>query len=239
MDIKQSLLEQYKYRIELHAHTVRISPCSRIEPKEMVRIYKEKGYDAVVITNHFHEGLIENEEKEAYIERYLSGYFETLKAAEGTGLKIILGAEVRFNENFNDYLIYGVDREILSKSYDYFKKGVEAFREEVKLPESVFIQAHPMRDGMTLCNPSILDGVETFNMHPGHNSRVGLTVRYAYENGLKIKTAGSDFHHPNKGHEAVSALRTKTLPNDSFELAQILKSGDYIFEIGENSIVLP
>ena len=56
---------------------------------------------------------------------------------------------------------------------------------------------------------------------------------------MNIKTAGSDFHHKGKGHEGVSALRTKTLPKDSFELAKILKSGDYLFEIGGDSIVLP
>ena len=91
---------------------------------------------------------------------------------------------------------------------------------------------------MTMCNPELLDGAETFNLHPGHNSRIGIAVRYAAENGLKITTAGSDFHHPDRGHEAVSALRTKDLPKDSFHLAKILKSGDYIFEVGENNIVL-
>ena len=52
-------------------------------------------------------------------------------------------------------------------------------------------------------------------------------------------TAGSDFHHKNLGHEAVSAIRTKDLPKDSYELAKILKSGDYALEIGEDAIVLP
>ena len=32
------------------------------------------------------------------------------------------------------------------------------------------------------------------------------------------------------------ALRTKTLPEDSFELADILKSRDYVIEIGGNMI---
>ena len=34
-------------------------------------------------------------------------------------------------ENTNDYLIYGVDREILLTCYDYLTKGVECFRKEV------------------------------------------------------------------------------------------------------------
>ena len=86
---------------------------------------------------------------------------------------------------------------------------------------------------------SLLDGAETFNMHPGHNAAIGLSVKYAKENGLTITTAGSDFHHLNVKHEGVSALRTRTLPKDSFELAELLKQGDYLFEIGGEAIVLP
>ena len=56
--------------------------------------------------------------------------------------------------------------------------------------------------------------------------------------GFKIVTAGSDFHEINVGYEAVAALRTKTLPNDSFELAKILKSGDYLFNVA-GSIIIP
>jgi len=228
----------YKYKTELHAHTSPASSCSQILPHEMAETYHKKGYDAVVIANHFYAKALEGCTKEEALDRYLKDYEETVAAAEKYNLKILLATELRFTENNNDYLIYGVDRDILSVCYDYFDKGLETFRREVELSNSVFIQAHPFRDGMTMCNPELLDGAETFNLHPGHNSRIGIAVRYAAENGMKITTAGSDFHHPDRGHEAVSALRTKDLPKDSFHLAKILKSGDYIFEVGENNIVL-
>lgn len=239
MSMKEKLLEEYKYRTELHAHTSPISPCSQISPQEMARTYYEKGFNAIVITNHFFAELTQGYTKEEFLNRYIGNFEETQKEAKKYNLSVILGAELRFNENNNDYLIYGVDKDILSACYDYFDKGLEAFRREVELPESVFIQAHPFRNGIEMCNPDLLDGMENFNMHPGHNSRIGIAVRYAKENGIKIATAGSDFHHPDRGHEAVCALRTKVLPKDGFSLAQILKSGDYIFEIGENSLVLP
>ena len=238
-ELKETILKEYKYRTELHAHTSPASPCSQILPEEMAKTYHEKGYDAVVIANHFFLQLTEGCTKEEAIERYLVDYEKTKEEAEKLGLNVILATELRFTENTNDYLIYGVDRDVLSVCYDYFDKGIEIFRKEVDLPDSVFLQAHPFRNGMTEVDPALLDGIETFNMHPNHNSRVGIAVRYAAENDLKITVAGSDFHHPNCGHEGVSALRTKVLPRDSFHLAEILKSGDYVFEIGENAIMLP
>ncbi len=238
-DIKKQLSELYPYRIELHAHTSPMSPCSQILPEEMVDTYIAKGYDAVVITNHFIGYLFEGISKQEALDRFLADYEKAVEYAKDKPLRVFLGAEARFDEYINDYLVYGVDREILSTIYDYFPKGVEAFRKEVKLENSVFTQAHPFRDGMVKIDPDLLDGIECFNMHPGHNSRVGISSRYAKENNFTVRIAGSDFHHRNIGNEAVSALRTKVLPESGFDVAKILKSGDYLLEIGENAIVLP
>ena len=152
-------------------------------------------------------------------------------------MTVYLGCELRFDENDNDYLIYGVDRDILYKCYDYMDKDISAFRRAVSLSQSVFIQAHPFRGTVNLVDPSLLDGMEMLNMHPWFNQIPSKTIQYTYENNLKIKTAGSDFHAPD--HVACSALRSRFIPKDSFELAELLKSGDYVLEIGENAIVLP
>lgn len=239
-NLKDNLLKEYPFKIELHSHTNPVSSCSDVTPKELVKIYKEHGYDTVVITNHLTSWSLSNFKlAEQKIDYYLNDYYEAAKYGEEIGIKVLLGAEYRFHENYNDYLIYGVDREIVSRLINYFGMGVESFRKEIKLPNSVFIQAHPLREGCELCDTDILDGVEIFNMHPHHNSKNARMVRIAAQNNVKIKTAGSDFHHKNCDHEALAAIRTKVLPNDSFELASILKSNDYIIEIGEDSLVLP
>ena len=82
---------------------------------------------------------------------------------------------------------------------------------------------------------NFVDGIESFNMHPNHNSVIGFAAAYARDNDL-IVTAGTDFHH--EGHHGLCAVRTKTLPKDSFEYADILRSKDYVFDIS-GSIVLP
>ncbi len=236
--LKEQLNKEYPIRIEMHAHTFPVSPCSEVTPADLAEIYSKRDYDAIVLTNHYSLDLCGEMDKEAVVDMHISTYEELKKECEKYGMSVILGTEVRFTENHNDYLIYGVDREILSTVYDYFDKGLEAYRTEIKLEKSVFLQAHPFRDGMVRANPALLDGVEVFNMHPHHNSRVGLASKFAEENGLKIITSGSDFHHPNINHEGVSALRTRTMPKDSFELAEILKGGDYLLEVSGNSLIL-
>ena len=237
MDFKEQLKSTYPYRIELHAHTKPVSPCSEIPPADLVQAYIDQGFHGVVITNHFNLEYLLGLPKEEALDYYLSGYEEARKAAAGTGLQVLLGTEVRFNEHPNEFMIYGVDRQILSECYDYLEKGLAAYRNDVKLPDSVLIQAHPFRDRMLRREPELMDGIEVFNMHPGHNSRVAQAARLAASIPGCIKTVGTDFHHP--GHEGLCALRVRQMPRDSFDIAAILRSGDYVFELGGDAIVLP
>jgi histidinol phosphatase-like PHP family hydrolase len=229
MDFKEQLKSTYPYRIELHAHTKPVSPCSEIPPADLVQAYIDQGFHGVVITNHFNLEYLLGLPKEEALDYYLSGYEEAKKAAEGTGLQVFLGTEIRFNEHPNEFMIYGVDRQILSECYDYLEKGLAAYRNDVKLPDSVLIQAHPFRDRMLRREPELMDGIEVFNMHPGHNSRVAQAARLAASIPGCIKTVGTDFHHP--GHEGLCALRVRQMPRDSFDIAAILRSGDYRFYI--------
>ncbi len=236
--LKTQLLNEYRYQIELHAHTSPASSCSQIPPEDMAVIYKNLGYDAVTIANHFiyeYQGLSKNE----VIDRFFDNYNKAREKGEEIGIKVLLAAEIRFTENDNDYLVFGVTRKMMEEIYDLLPYGIENFRKSYSMPESVFIQAHPFREGMEKVNPALLDGIEVFNMHPNHNSRVGIASVYAKEQDFSVITAGSDFHHPNRNHEGVSALRSAYLPEDSFDLAKLLKSGDYLLEVGRNNIIVP
>lgn len=239
-EIKKALSEVYKFRIETHAHTSPVSLCSQVPPRELIETYAKLGYHAVAVTNHFTAYSFAAKSKEDGLSHYLNDYYEAKTWGEQYGIKVYLGLEVRFEkECINDYLLYGVDGDVASKVYDYLDTDLETFRRELKLENSVLIQAHPYRDNITRADPTLIDGVETFNMHPSHNGKIGLAVKFASENGIKTTIAGSDFHHPNQNHEGVGGIRAKYLPKDSFELAQLLKSGDYLLEVGGSSIILP
>lgn len=235
--MKQSLLQQYPYKIELHAHSSPASRCSEVSPEELVDTYAKLGYDGLVLTNHFYIANFVGMTGAEAVERHLSDYERACKAAETLGIRVYLGAEVRFSEHPNDYLIYGVDAAILSAVFDYLEKGMGAFRQAVPLKNSLFVQAHPFRSPSEPADPALLDGVEVFNLHPNHNSRIALAQAYAKEHPQLIRTAGSDYHHPIPGHAGNTALRTRVLPEDSFALAELLRSGDYLLTAGETILL--
>lgn len=235
-DMKNTLAETYPCRLELHAHTNPASPCGKATPEELVQLYLDADFDGVVITNHFSRAAHGDLSREAFVEMQMSDYQRAYKAAQGTKLKVYLGVEARFEENANDYLLFGVDKDVLGKIYDYLDKGLAAFRAEVKLPDSALIQAHPFRDGCVPAEGALLDGVEVFNMHPNHNPRAALAAMYAREQGISLTVAGTDFHHVKPGYVATAALRCRELPKDSLGVAQLLKSGDFIFEIGDKFV---
>ena len=178
LKVKNELQKEYKYRIEAHAHTAPASTCSEVSVSDVINAYSELGFDALVLTNHFIYGYnyMKDNSVEDGIKRYLNDYNEAVELGKKNNLKVFLGAEIRFTENSNDYLIYGVNEKMLAEIYDFLPNGVENFRKNYAMPHSVFLQAHPFRDGMKDIDPNLLDGMETFNMHPGHTARNSVSI---------------------------------------------------------------
>ena len=228
------------YKYETHLHTSPVSKCARATVRESLEFYKNIGYDGVFITNHFIDGNINVDRSLPYAERiefYFSDYETALELSKEIGISVFCGVEMSYGGT--DFLVYGLKKDwyLAHPEIEGMKKS-QLF-ELLKADGALIIQAHPFRDGMQAVDPSLLDGIEVFNLHPNHNSRVGLASVYAKEQSYHIVTAGSDFHHPDRKHEGVSAILTKTLPCDSFALADILKSGDYLLEAGRNNIIIP
>ena len=220
-------MERY-YKTELHAHTKPVSSCSDIEAKKLVQIYKENGYDSVVRSNHF-TTYMQGESVEEKIKWYLEDYYNCCEEGARIGLNVILGAEIRFTQNNNDYLIFGICTEDLFEIYKMLPYGIDRFYCEYKNEKNIIIQAHPFRDGMERVKPESLDGIEVFNVHPNHNSRIGLAAKYAHENNM-IATCGSDFHH--HGQECLCGILTKEPLKNSYDVSNVLKGVDYNITIG-------
>ncbi len=228
----QEYISSYKYKIELHAHTNPCSGCSKLSPEEMMKKLKEHNYDAVVITNHFFYDHGDYLEAEDPIATYLEDFYKCREIGEKEGIKVLLGAEYRFLESKNDYLILGIDKEFLDKTLHRSDLTIESFYKEFHSEDILIIQAHPYREncGCFPVNPDCIDGIEIMNMHPGKLSENGFSAKYAASNNISLLTIGTDLHHAE--HVGISALRTKIIPENEKHLVQILKNKDYIFEIG-------
>ena len=180
---KEEILEKYRFNIELHAHTKPASLCSEIVAEDMVKYLVEDGLHGVAITNHYtiDQFKFPYEEKQKNIERYLKDFHDVKEYAEGK-LSVCLGMEIRFAENGNDYLIYGINENDVEKAYAYLDKGFAEFYREFKNNKNIILQAHPFRNGMILADEKYIDGIEMFNFHSGHNSRNSLAANYMKKN---------------------------------------------------------
>jgi predicted metal-dependent phosphoesterase TrpH len=184
------------YRIDTHVHTSEVSPCGKIGASQLVHLYKNSGYSGVVITDHFYQGYFDRlgeREWEDKIDIYMSGYRTALEEGKKVGLNVMLGIELRFTENINDYLVYGINETFLKENGPVFGLGIEGFSKLINGKDILIYQAHPYRNGMITANPELIHGVEIYNGNARHNSRNNLALKFAEDNNLK-KISGSDFH---------------------------------------------
>lgn len=230
-----TLSQRYPYRTELHAHTEPASICGHLLPEALVELYLSHGAHGIVITNHLNTVSQGDRTAEQYAEDYLADYYRAKAAAEGKDFSVSLGVEIRFDaEGKNDYLIYGVEPEEILPMIGALSLGIEEFYKQFKREDNLILQAHPFRDNIFLAPLSAIDGIEVFNLHPGHNSRVAWAAKYARENGLLI-SGGSDVHRTDRACSCF--LRTSEPIESSHDIVRVLNSRDYLFETWGNLIV--
>ena len=220
------------FKTELHCHSNDVSACARVDVNDIVKKFTEANYSTLVLSNHFSRGTYDHvgaESWEDWIDKFINGY-EKLKAAARGKLNVLLGMELRFNANDNDYLVFGITRKFLLKYPDIFTLNPHQFHAIAKENGCLFIQAHPFGNNMQVVPPDALDGVEVFNGHMGHDSRNDIAKAWAEKFNL-IKTSGTDFHYDSS--PANGGILTDKEITTMSELVEILKSGNYTLNEGQ------
>ena len=219
------------YKYELHSHTRECDRGAQLGAAELVRLYKDAGYDGMVITDHYIERFytrwfpdeVQGLAHEKQVERWLRGFYTATEEGDKIGFTVLPGAEVRFDGRPNDYLIYGLNADFFYSVPRLNElKDLKALL--ALLPKDVcVVQAHPFRDGMEVANPEGLFGLEVFN--GGTEAfRNEMARQFAVYYKMPM-TSGSDIHGINRlakgGIMTVTRIRT---PED---LISVLRSGNY------------
>jgi hypothetical protein len=170
-------------RIDLHVHTSPKSPCSNIQPTDLIQEAKRIGLDGFCLTEH--QVLWEGE--------------EIARLAADNGIKIFRGNEITTAQG--DILVFGLDRNIEGVI------TVQELHQMVTAAGGFSIAAHPFRGfkmfgagqlGLSVeqaCKKKSLQFVDAIEIRNGRvtEKENELAQSVAEKLGL-FKTAGSDAH---------------------------------------------
>jgi predicted metal-dependent phosphoesterase TrpH len=201
-------------RIDLHTHTSPRSPCSSIDPLELVREASRRRLDGICLTEH--QVLWQPEEMGTLVQ--------------GARLKIFRGNE--FTTDQGDVLVFGYEEDVKELL------TIEKLREEVRRAGGFMIAAHPFRGFKTFgigqlqmtveqaCRRKVFDFVDAIEIGNGKLSdeENDMAARVAARLGLP-GTGGSDAHRVDEVGRWVTDFE-RDIENER-ELVAELRSGRF------------
>ncbi len=223
------------YKTDLHCHTSEGSVCAEESTEATIEKYISYGFTSIALTNHLENYRIGAPEGShtivfATYGDYIDFIYDKIDLAReiaGERINILNGFELRNNESENDYLVYGLTRQ-MAKDFDLVANPLKNSSEYIRCCGGVIIQAHPMRLGMTQVDHELVDGYEVFN-NTRHwmytNILTQMWVQTHCFDKTKILTAGNDHHDPDQLPEA-GILTSEPIVTDA-DLIRVLKSRDF------------
>ena len=215
------------FKTELHCHSSEASPCSTESAQSLVEIYTKAGYDTIVLTNHFCPDVYNLKGFKnigEYVDYFMAAANKMKETAKGK-LDVIIGVEIRFKYNGNDYLLFGDFEDYIRNTPEIFDFSPSQFYEICNQKGWLLIQAHPFRNNITVSNPAFLHGIEVYNGHIGHPERNFIAEMWANEYPHLIKTSGTDLHYAYV--PATGGILTEEKITSMEQLVNVLKSGSY------------
>ncbi len=223
------------HKTDLHCHTAEGSHCSRESTRDTVERYIEEGFTSVAITNHVQFFRVGGSKEELDMvfdtyEDYIDHTYDVIDLAReiaGDRLNILNGMELMHCSSENDYLIYGLTRE-QAKAYKLTEGSLKELSNYVRSCGGVIIQAHPMREEMTIVPPKYVDGYELYNNSKDWlytNPIVQVWAAVNCFDKIKILTAGNDHHNPSDDISAGILTKEPIVTNE--DLVRTLNTKDF------------
>ena len=184
-------------KIDLHVHTSEGSRCGKLTGKQIAQLYSEAGYDAVCITNHFSlytAGWKAKQGKFDFVSAFDEAFEIAKEEGEKLGLRVFKGYELRCYENNNDFLAYHMPTYLLDNYKQLLSLPMKDFLAVLRQYGVKIYQAHPFRNDIKMVDPTLIDGIEVFNGHIGHDSRNPMAKAWADLHPDLRQISGSDCH---------------------------------------------
>ena len=214
-------------KIDMHTHCRPVSLCAHHQPEQLPQMFKDKGMDAIVLTNHYYPNHCDklSEDLKEQARLYVDTFHRCRAEGEKIDLKVFLGVEIKLiNEpNCPEFLLYGISEQDFLASYPLYNITQEELFAYCNEKNIVMVQSHPYRteQGYAPADMRYVHGIEVYNPHLLFDARFDDALRLAQENG-KLKTSGSDFHV-----EPQAGLAGMIIPDDTadqFMLRDYLQS---------------
>lgn len=213
---------------DTHIHTMETSKCGHVPANTQVERYLAKGYTGIMITDHLNlettDAFGTTGDWQKTIDHHMLGYNAAKKHGEKLGLEVMLGAELRFPQNNNDYLLYGIDEDWLRSNPDIILMDAGSFFRKYH-NEILIIQAHPYRDGNLEVYEDCIHGCELINGNPRHDNYPERALPLCQRHPEYIRLACSDAHQDGDDGQAgvILPYRVRT----SREYKAVLESRDF------------
>lgn len=228
------------YKYETHVHTSEASRCGKQSGAEVARLYRELGYDGIIITDHFVNGSTRTTPDMSWEEKmdiFTSGYKNAKAEGDDIGLDVFFGME--FNYRHTEVLVYGLSEEWLYSHPDCDKLDMREFCTLARESGAFVVAAHPFRQRpyiKAIClYPDCVDAVEVVNT--SHTPDMPFDRRaewYANEYNL-AKTGGSDNHF--REQKQIGGIKTEKKIGKISDYGDIVRSGQLeIFK--EDNVIL-
>lgn len=227
------------YRYDLHVHTYEGSACGRSMAADLADFYKEKGYDGIVISDHFWRGNTRVDRDlpwEEWLAEFHKGYENAKARGDEIGLTVFYAWEYSYQGN--DFLTFGLDNDWLLENPDVVRVELPDYLKLVREAGGFVIHAHPFFQApyipMIRLLPNDVDAVEVVNAPKGPfvNARA---KEYAQAYDL-IETGGSDCHSVN--WKQLSGVELPHTVRSMQELIESLKKREHrVFLVEEESVV--
>lgn len=215
------------YLYDPHTHTAQTSICGHLDAADMVDRYVKCGFSGLVVTDHLHPEYLSRIDTahnwDRVIDHFLSGYRAAKAHGDTVNFDVILGVELRFPENENDYLVYGIDEQWLRANPYICCMSAQEFYDKFH-NEVLIIHAHPFREdeGSDPTQETTVHGAEIINAHPRHSNRNDKAWNLCCRNSQYLRLAGSDTHR--SGDEARAGVLLPERVSDSRQYKHMIES---------------